>query len=135
MPIKIFITRDFEQMSQVGATLVKDHIVRTLSQKQEMVLGLATGHSPTGLYKHLARAANAGEFDSRRIRSFNLDEYVGLPGENAQQRVLHRESYCNFMIQQFFSLLDHKFIESSVPYGALIEQQRLIEELQAHPGD
>ena len=51
MPIKIFITRDFEQMSQVGATLVKDHIVRTLSQKKEMVLGLATGHSPTGLYK------------------------------------------------------------------------------------
>lgn len=135
MPIKIFVTRDFEHMSQVGATLVKEHIVRTLSQKQEMVLGLATGNSPTGLYQHLARAANAGEFDSRRIRSFNLDEYVGLPGENAQQRVLHRESYCNFMIQQFFSLLDQQFIETSVPYGTLIEQQQLIEELQAHPED
>lgn len=135
MPIKIFVTRDFEHMSRVGAELVKDHIVRTLSQKKEMVLGLATGNSPTGLYKHLARAANAGEFASGRIRSFNLDEYVGLPGENAQQRVLHRESYCSFMIQEFFSLLDHKFIETSVPYGALIEQQQLIEELQAHPED
>ena len=60
---------------------------------------------------------------------------MGLPGENAQQRVLHRESYCSFMIQEFFSLLDHKFIETSVPYGALIEQQQLIEELQAHPED
>jgi hypothetical protein len=39
------------------------------------------------------------------------------------------------MIQEFFSLLDHKFIETSVPYGALIEQRRLIEELQAYPGD
>jgi len=74
MPIKIFVTRDFEHMSRVGGELVKDHIVRTLSQKKEMVLGLATGNSPTGLYKHLARAANAGEFASGRIRSFNLDE-------------------------------------------------------------
>lgn len=87
MPIKIFVTRDFEHMSKVGANLVKEHIVRTLSQKQEMVLGLAIGNSPTGLYKHLAWAANTGEFNSYRIRCFNLDKYVGLPGENAQQRV------------------------------------------------
>ena len=100
-----------------------------------MVLGLATGNSPTGVYRHLARAANAGEFDATRIRSFNLDEYVGLPGENAQQRVLHRESYCTFMIEQFFSRLERKFIETGVPYGCLIDQARLVAELAAHPGD
>ncbi len=105
MPIKILVTHDFEHMSRVGADLVEDHIVRALAHKPEMVLGLATGNSPTGVYRHLARAANAGEFDATRIRSFNLDEYVGLPGENAQQRVLHRESYCTFMIEQFFSRL------------------------------
>ena len=89
MAITVYVTDDFEHMSAVGADIVKAHIVRTLKQKREVVLGLATGNSPTGLYRHLARAANAGELDSRRIRSFNLDEYVGLPGENAQQRVLH----------------------------------------------
>ncbi|MDL2210487.1 6-phosphogluconolactonase [Desulfovibrio sp. OttesenSCG-928-O18] len=135
MPITVYVTDDFEHMSQVGADLVKANIVRTLKQKEEMVLGLATGNSPTGLYRHLARAANAGEFDSRRIRSFNLDEYVGLPGENAQQRVLHRESYCTFMIEQLFSRLERKFVETSVPYGTLIDQAQLVRELEAHPQD
>ena len=135
MPIKVYVTDDFEHMSMVGADIVKASIARTLKQKETMVLGLATGNSPTGLYRHLARAANAGELDSRRIRSFNLDEYVGLPGENAQQRVLHRESYCSFMIEHLFSHLEHKFIETSVPYGTLIDQAQLVKELKAHPED
>ena len=135
MPIKVYVTDDFDHMSKVGADIVKSHGIRTLKQKEAMVLGLATGNSPTGLYQHLARAANAGELDSRRIRSFNLDEYVGLPGENAQQRVLHRESYCSFMIEHLFSRLDHKFIETSVPFGTLIDQAQLVEALKTHPED
>ena len=135
MPITIWITDDFEHLSEVAADLVKKNIVQTVHKKKEYVLGLATGNSPTGLYKHLAVAANKGAFDSGRIRSFNLDEYVGLPGENIQQRVMHPESYCYFMIQEFFSLLKKKFIETSVPYGTLIDQKQLIKELKAYPGD
>lgn len=128
MSITLFITRDFDHMSAVAAELVKKNISQTLAQKKEFVLGLATGNSPTGMYKHLAKAANEGEFDSERIRSFNLDEYVGLPGENVQQRVLHPESYSYFMIQEFFGLLRKKFIETSVPYGTLIDQKQLIKD-------
>ena len=135
MPITIFVTRDFEHMSEVAADIVKKNIIRILLKKKEIVLGLATGNSPTGLYKHLAKAANGGEFDSGRIRSFNLDEYVGLPGENIQQRVMHPESYCYFMIQEFFGFLRKKFIETSVPYGTLIDQKQLIKELKAYPED
>jgi glucosamine-6-phosphate deaminase len=122
-------------MSAVAADVVKENIARTLARKKEFVLGLATGNSPTGLYKHLAKAANEGAFDSGRIRSFNLDEYVGLPGENAQQRALHPESYSYFMIQEFFGLLRKKFIETSVPYGTVIDQKQLIKELKAYPKD
>ena len=135
MPITLLITHDFEHMSEVAAEIVKRNIIQTIRQKREFVLGLATGNSPTGLYKHLARAANEGMFDSGRIRSFNLDEYVGLPGENIQQRVMHPESYCYFMIQEFFSILQKKFIETSVPYGTLIDQKQLIKELKAYPKD
>jgi glucosamine-6-phosphate deaminase len=135
MPFKVFVTRDFNHMSEVAAGIVKKNITETLSKQKEFVLGLATGSSPTGLYKYLAKAANAGEFDSGRIRSFNLDEYVGLPGENAQQRAMHPESYCYFMIQEFFGLLAKKFIETNVPYGSLIDQKQLISELEAHPED
>ena len=135
MPITLLVTRDFDHMSAVAADVVQENIVRTLARKKECVLGLATGNSPTGLYKHLAKAANEGAFDSGRIRSFNLDEYVGLPGENAQQRALHPESYSYFMIQEFFGLLRKKFIETSVPYGTVIDQKQLTKELKAHPKD
>ncbi len=135
MPINVIITKDFNHMSEVAAGIVEKKIIAGLKDQKQFVLGLATGNSPTGLYKHLAKLVNSGKLDSTRIRSFNLDEYIGLPGENAQQRTLHPESYCYFMIQEFFSLLDKKFIETSVPYGSLIDQQQLINELEANPED
>jgi len=135
LPIKVIITKNYNHLSEVAAGIVKDKIAYRLNKQKEFVLGLATGNSPTGLYKYLAKSFNSGEIDSTRIRSFNLDEYVGLPGENSQQRTLHPESYCFFMIQEFFSLLDKKFIETSVPYGCLIDQRELIKELEAHSED
>ena len=135
MAFTVIVTRDFEQMSEVAAEIVTESITAGLKQKEGFTLGLATGSSPTGLYKHLASAANAGVFDPSRIRSFNLDEYVGLPGENVQQRALHPESYCFFMIQEFFGLLQKKFKEVNVPWGTLIDQDRLITEMEDHPED
>jgi glucosamine-6-phosphate deaminase len=135
MTINVIIARDFNHMSEVAAEIVKEIIIQKLEEKKEFIFGLATGNSPIGMYKNLARMANSGEIDSTRIRSFNLDEYVGLPGENPQQRMLHPESYCYFMIQEFFSLLDKKFIETSVPWGCLIDQKKLIKELDANPDD
>ncbi len=135
MTIKIIITENFESMSQVAAQIVKEKIIQILKQQKECVLGLATGNSPTGLYKNLAKMANAGEFDCKLIRSFNLDEYIGLPGENCQQRTIHPESYSYFMIQEFFSLLENKFIETSVPYGCLVDQEKFINELEINKED
>ena len=133
MPIKVLVTRNYEHMSKVAADIVRKDIIQTLRKKKEYVLGLATGSSPTGMYKRLVKAAKSGEFDSARIRSFNLDEYVGLPGKNPQERVMHPESYCYFMIQEFFGLLKDKFIEANVPCGSLIDQKRLMRELKDHP--
>ncbi|MCX5833121.1 MAG: 6-phosphogluconolactonase [Deltaproteobacteria bacterium] len=135
MSITVFVTNDFDHMSKIAADIVIKKIIETHRKKKEVVLGLATGNSPTGLYKYLARAANRGQFDSSRIRSFNLDEYVGLPGDNIQQRVVHPESYAYFMIQEFFGLLKNKFIETHVPYGSLIDQKRLIRELNENRED
>jgi glucosamine-6-phosphate deaminase len=87
------------------------------------------------LYKHLAKAANAGTVDVARVTSFNLDEYIGLPGENAQQRALHKRSYCFFMVQELFGLLRTKFREVNVPWGTLIDRAELEAELEAHPAD
>jgi glucosamine-6-phosphate deaminase len=135
MPVTVIITNDFDHMSAVAADIVKRKIIAIGKAKKEIVVGLATGNSPTGMYKHLAQAANSGEFDSGRIRSFNLDEYVGLPGENIQQRVIHPESYCYFMIQKFFGLLNKKFAETNVPFGSLIDQKMLVGALKKYATD
>jgi glucosamine-6-phosphate deaminase len=133
VPFTIYVTRDFGQMSSVAADIVENDICQKQSAKDEYVLGLATGHTPTQLYAHLARAFNTGRIDPGRVCSFNLDEYVGLPGENAQQRTLHPESYCYFMVASLFALLDSGFRETNVPWGALVDQAELIEALDRHP--
>lgn len=135
MSFKVIITKDFDHMSEVAAQIVIQDIKNTLHNKDAYVLGLATGNTPTGLYKHFATSANAGEFDCSKIQSFNLDEYVGLPGENAQQRALHPESYSFFMVQELFGLLEKQFKEANVPWGTLIDQERLLAELNANPND
>jgi len=135
VPFKVIVTRDYDHMSEVAARVVADDIRRGLQEKDRFVLGLATGNSPTGLYKHFAKSANNGLFDSSKIESFNLDEYVGLPGENAQQRALHPESYSFFMIQELFGLLQDKFGAANVPWGTLIDQDMLVQALHDHPGD
>ena len=126
MPFTIHVTTDFDQMSAVAASIVAADIEKKQASKPEYVLGLATGNSPTGLYKHLAKTFNAGGIDAARVRTFNLDEYVGLPGENAQQRALHRESYSYFMTTELFGLMRRKFVETNVPWGTLIDQAKLV---------
>src|SRR5215510_5194360 len=113
----IYVTKDFDQMSQVAARLAEERVKACQARKPECILGLATGNSPTGMYKHLAKAFNSKRIDARRVRSFNLDEYIGLPGEHAQQRTLNHNSYSYFMLSEFFALLQDKFLETSVPYG------------------
>jgi glucosamine-6-phosphate deaminase len=135
MSHQVIITRDFDHMSAVAAAFIQKRIEQTLAERKAFVLGLATGTSPTGVYKHLAKAINGGKLNAAQIRSFNLDEYVGLPGENAQARALHPESYSFFMVQELFGLLRQKFAETNVPWGCLVDQAALVRELKANPGD
>jgi len=49
--------------------------------------------------------------------------------------MMHPESYCYFMIQEFFGLLKNKFLETSVPFGTLIDQKQLVRQFKTHTGD
>ena len=135
VPLTVKITRDFDHMSEVAAGFVRERISRVLGERGSFTLGLATGASPTGVYKHLAKAANAGILDAARIRTFNLDEYVGLPGGDAQARTLHPESYSFFMVRELFGLMRTGFAGTSLPRGCLIDQPELERVLAASPGD
>jgi len=138
MPMKIIITKDFDDMSATASEIVVDDIKqfqKTKQKKDNYILGLATGNTPTGLYKKLAKAANSNEFDPEAIVSFNLDEYIGLPGDTSSQRVLHPESYAFFMVQELFGLLNKKFKKSYVPAGTEIDLNKLLAELDKYKND
>jgi len=89
--MEIIIQPDPETASRLAARV----IVRLLRVKPDAVLGLATGSTPLLLYRELIRQHAAGEADFRLVRTFNLDEYIGLAPEHAQ-------SYHSFMWQNLF---------------------------------
>lgn len=126
MPFTVIITKDFQHMSLEAGKIVLNDLknFNPSKNKTKYVLGLATGNSPTGLYQYLAN--NQSKFNAADVISFNLDEYIGLPGENPQLRALHPESYSFFMIQHLFGKLDTKFAKTYVPFGTLIDQNLLI---------
>lgn len=95
--MQIIKTNDYNQMSTQAAELIASQI----SNKPESVIGLATGSSPLGTYQSLIALYKKGELDFSSIKTFNLDEYVGLSAENDQ-------SYRYFMEENLFSQVNIK---------------------------
>lgn len=74
------------------ARLAADAVEALVRARPAAVLGVATGSTPLGLYRELARRHAAGlRFDE--VSAFLLDEYVGLPPRHPQsyREVVRRE--------------------------------------------
>lgn len=81
-----------------------------LRRKPDSVLGLATGGTPVGVYRALAAAHRAGAADFARARTFNLDEYAGLPAT-------HPQSYAAYMKTRLFDLVNLSPSRTHLPDG------------------
>ncbi len=124
MGLTVYITDNYNAMSrQARDILVPKIAAKTVQDANFFNLGLATGDSPLGLYNHMVRKQK--RFNAALMRGFNLDEYVGLPGKNASERVGHPQSYRYQMIQNLYGRLDPTFEERHVPFGTEIDQGRL----------
>jgi len=128
MSFTVIITQDFEQMSDVAARMYLKKVNHAIEKKNSFVGIFPTGNSPTGLYKYLIEHQNL--FHAKKMVSFNLDEYVGLPGKTPQERMMHPESYCYFMLQNLFTHLSPTFKKTHVPPGSLIDQTQLEKSLK-----
>ena len=69
--------------------------------KKPFVLGLPTGSSPLGMYKELIRLNKAKKVSFANVVTFNMDEYVNLPGK-------HPQSYHFFMWNNLFNHVNIK---------------------------
>lgn len=77
--MEVIILSDADEVARFAAAAVADVAARPLA-----VLGLATGSSPLGIYRELARAVVSGRLDFSTTRGFALDEYVGIPEDHPQ---------------------------------------------------
>ena len=97
---------NYDELSRKAAAIIASQII--LNPKS--VLGLATGSSPLGTYECLIKAYENNDIDFSKVISVNLDEYVGLKGDDDQ-------SYRYFMDKNLFSKINIRRENTFVPNG------------------
>ncbi|MCZ8203664.1 glucosamine-6-phosphate deaminase [Gemmatimonas sp.] len=90
------------------ATLIREHA----SAARPLVLGLATGSTPIGVYRELIRLHREEGLSFRHVVTFNLDEYYPMRRDS-----IH--SYHRFMWENLFSHVDIDPAHVHIPDGSL----------------
>ena len=90
--MKLIVVDGYDLLSRRAALIVAGHVV----VNPQVVMGLATGDSPLGMYRELVKFRREYGLDFAQVRTFNLDEYCGLGAE-------HPQSYAHYMHSNFFS--------------------------------
>ncbi|MCK4258792.1 MAG: glucosamine-6-phosphate deaminase [Halanaerobiales bacterium] len=117
--MKIIVTADANEMSKKASEL----FIEEINRNSEMVLGLATGSTPVGLYNQLIEAYRAGKVDFSKVKTFNLDEYYGLATD-------HPASYHFFMQQNLFSHINISPENVHIPNGVSEDVERYCKEYE-----
>lgn len=104
--MQIIKAKNYKDMSRKAANILSAQVL----MKPDCVLGLATGTTPIGTYKQLIDWYQKGDLDFSKVRTVNLDEYKGLPGD-------HVQSYRYFMWNQFFSHINIDPKNTHLPNG------------------
>ncbi len=117
-----FITVDsYAELSRKAGNLIASQ----MTVKPDCVLGLATGSSPIGTYNRLVELYEKGDIDFSTVTSVNLDEYVGLDGNNDQ-------SYRYFMNKNLFDRVNIDKSKTFVPNGLAEDPASEGERYDAH---
>lgn len=95
--MEVIIKNDYEAVCDEGAAIIR----KAWEKKKNLVLGLATGNTPLGVYRRLITFFQKGEMDFSEVQSFNLDEYLGLEEGNPR-------SYAYYMDHHLFSQVNIK---------------------------
>jgi glucosamine-6-phosphate deaminase len=95
--MEVIIKPDYDSICDEAASIIHEG----WKKKNNLVLGLATGSTPLGVYARLIKFHRAGTMDFSRVITFNLDEYLGL-AEN------HPQSYACYMDTHLFSHVNIK---------------------------
>ena len=110
--MRIIEVKDYQQMS----TRAAEYIIEKVVQNPCINLGLATGGTPIGTYKSLIEDHRKNGTSYQKVTTFNLDEYIGLSGDN-------QNSYRYFMNSQLFKYIDINKTKTNIPSGIAADFQ------------
>ena len=85
--MQVLVTSDYRTLSRDAA----DIIAEAVRLKSTLTIGLPAGNTPTGMYKELV----ADQIDFAKVKTFNIDEYIGLVADDAR-------SFRAYMRRTFF---------------------------------
>lgn len=89
MKLRVFNTE------QEAATACATRVAEAVRAQPSLVLGLPTGRTPLNVYRELVALSARGALDVSRASTFNLDEFFGIPPEDAG-------SFRSYMERHFF---------------------------------
>ena len=114
-----------------AVALTADILARALRTKPSLTLGLATGRTMEAVYDRLVAMHEEDGLDFSLARTFNLDEYVGIPPEDPR-------SYRFYMAKHLLSRVNIDPRNAHLPDGMTAdldaECRRYEEEIQAVNG-
>ncbi len=95
--MEVIITSNYDKICEEAAHIIQQE----WQKKNNLVLGLATGETPLGVYKKLTGMNQRNEIDFSSIAAFSLDEYLGLEED-------HPQSFAYYMHENFFKHINIK---------------------------
>lgn len=95
---------------QAIAQYVSELLIKQIKTKPNSTLGLATGSTMLPVYKKFVEQVKQENLDLSEIRTFNLDEYLGLAPE-------HEQSYHYFMQENLFKHVGLDSKQTHLPNG------------------
>ena len=116
--MRLVIQEDYKLVSEWAAKYIRKKIRKFKpGPNRYFTLGLPTGSTPLGMYKTLISYYKAGRLSFKYVKTFNMDEYVGLPRE-------HPESYHTFMWENFFRHIDIEPSNAHILDGNALDLQK-----------
>jgi glucosamine-6-phosphate deaminase len=91
-------------------------IANEIHKKNSFVLGLATGNTPLPMYNELVRLHKEEGLSFSRVKTFNLDEYIGLTPDNPR-------SYHYYMFENFIKHIDIPSKNIHIPEGMAVDKE------------
>jgi glucosamine-6-phosphate deaminase len=114
IPVKIFNTS--EDASKFVARQIAELVKSRQSENKNVVLGLATGSTPTRLYAELISIHKNEGLSFKNVHTFNLDEYYPIQPDSLQ-------SYVRFMNEHLFNHIDIPRQNINIPDGTLDKEK------------